>query len=809
MTELPGARVGIVTPSLLTHGGTEVYLQQLARVQRGLGLAVQYFTQDAPGSVTEFEGFPVEACGDLLSEAMSPVSWFQRASGVAKLATRIAASADWVELHRLAPLDLMRALHGRVRQLLFVHTPELTCPALGRYLARSGRCCDRAPGSGCLGVNAFENCMSTADGTPFPAKQRLRAFTRGPASRMAAALADGCVFNSAAMARLFAHTIGSPRRSLVLNPPLFVPVADTARKTNRLLYVGSLHDAKGCADAVHAASSISGSELHTHGDGVSRGELKELARQCGANVLFHGWSKPESLARAYAEAACLLVPSRLFEAWGMVGPEAIAQGCPVAAYDVGGIREWLDPQFGEVVPAGNVAALAAAARRQLDRHQAGLDTSTWRAQAEARWGMSTFARAYASAVRALSSPPALSSVGHLPASRPATSTRRVVASAVQTLERARTAVAGLAQALLFRPPGLSASRILVYRIGTIGDHACAMPALSAIRARYPQAEITLACEARDTEPWPSRLGFDRELGFKIEPYATAAELKSLVHKVDPETLYYLAPQPLTLRRALRDALFFRSAGVGAAVGFTAVDPPAWSAQAMQPWHVSSPAALRLLEACRLQPAAPTKPKPHPQGIAAGCVAFAPAGKTPVQRWPEARYLELARMAQADGYVPVWLGDEHDAVRMAEAGELPGLNLMGQLSPEQLADTLSDTLAVVSNDTGIAHLAALRGAPLLEIASARENVGAWDPWGTAPVTVLRRAMTCEGCRLTECADTACMLWISVEEAWIALRKLLAQKKSGIHGAGPANMAANAESPSFLPVSKPAARNSAGE
>lgn len=400
MVELPGTRVVIVTPSLLTRGGTEVYLQRLARVQRGLGLSVRYFTQDAPGSITEFEGFPVEACGEVLSEGMSPAAWFRRASGVARLAARVAESADWVEFHRLAPLDLMRALHGRVRQTLFVHTPELTCPALGRFLQRSGKPCDRAPGPGCLGVNAFENCMSKPDGTPFPAMQRLRALTRGPVTRALAAIADLVVFNSASMRDLFLATTGAAVRSAVLHPPLLLHPASCARMPNRLLFVGRLSRPKGAQDAVRAAALVPGSELHIHGEGEDRPLLEALARQHGVHTVFHGHSDDEALAQAYAGASCLLVPSRWYEAWGMVGPEAIASGCPVAAYDSGGIREWLGLEHGRAVPVGDVRALAQAAQEQMART---IDASRWSAQADARWGMGAFERGYQSTLAAKAS----------------------------------------------------------------------------------------------------------------------------------------------------------------------------------------------------------------------------------------------------------------------------------------------------------------------------------------------------------------------------------------------------------------------
>ena len=47
---------------------------------------------------------------------------------------------------------------------------------------------------------------------------------------------------------------------------------------------------------------------------------------------------PERLASLYRRAACLVFPS-LYEGFGLPPLEAMASGCPVAASDLGAIRE--------------------------------------------------------------------------------------------------------------------------------------------------------------------------------------------------------------------------------------------------------------------------------------------------------------------------------------------------------------------------------------------------------------------------------------------------------------------------------------
>jgi glycosyltransferase involved in cell wall biosynthesis len=67
------------------------------------------------------------------------------------------------------------------------------------------------------------------------------------------------------------------------------------------------------------------------------------------------------------------MPSRWQEPFGIVGPEALAAGTPVVAWDSGGIREW---HQGELVPWGDVVGLARVLRTavgQQAREAAGLD----------------------------------------------------------------------------------------------------------------------------------------------------------------------------------------------------------------------------------------------------------------------------------------------------------------------------------------------------------------------------------------------------------------------------------------------------
>lgn len=82
------------------------------------------------------------------------------------------------------------------------------------------------------------------------------------------------------------------------------------------------------------------------GDGPDRPSWERMARRLraadpGVVVEFLGWVSGRRLGTLWADCDLAVVPSLWPEPFGMVGPEAALRGVPVAAFAVGGIREWL------------------------------------------------------------------------------------------------------------------------------------------------------------------------------------------------------------------------------------------------------------------------------------------------------------------------------------------------------------------------------------------------------------------------------------------------------------------------------------
>jgi heptosyltransferase-2 len=123
---------------------------------------------------------------------------------------------------------------------------------------------------------------------------------------------------------------------------------------------------------------------------------------------------------------------------------------------------------------------------------------------------------------------------------------------------------------------------------------------------------------------------------------------------------------------------------------------------------------------------------------------------PAKRWPDAHYAVVANKWLDEGG-QVWLfGSKNDftvceQIKSATQGRC--INLAGQTTLGEAIDLLSESSAVVSNDSGLMHIAAALNKPLVAV------YGSSDPRFTPPqadqVRVERLGLSCSPCFKREC------------------------------------------------------------
>ncbi|MEO8465860.1 MAG: lipopolysaccharide heptosyltransferase II [Gammaproteobacteria bacterium] len=145
-----------------------------------------------------------------------------------------------------------------------------------------------------------------------------------------------------------------------------------------------------------------------------------------------------------------------------------------------------------------------------------------------------------------------------------------------------------------------------------------------------------------------------------------------------------------------------------------------------------------------------------------------------KRWPAARFAELARWLAGGGTNVIVLGSAKERPLgdeiAAAAGQSRVRNLCGTTSLADVIDLAAAADAAVSNDSGLLHVAAASGTPVVAI------YGSSSPELTPPLTasaaVVYLGIECSPCFERECplGHLRCLTEISVERVEAALAQL---------------------------------------
>jgi heptosyltransferase-2 len=156
------------------------------------------------------------------------------------------------------------------------------------------------------------------------------------------------------------------------------------------------------------------------------------------------------------------------------------------------------------------------------------------------------------------------------------------------------------------------------------------------------------------------------------------------------------------------------------------------------------------------------------------VVFCPGAEYgPAKRWPEAHFAELARELGAQG-LRVWMiGSANDAPvceAIARASGGTATSLAGRTTLEEAIDLVARASCVLSNDSGLMHVAAALGRPLVALfgSSSPEHT----PPRAAGARVVWLHIECSPCfaRVCPLGHFRCMNGISVPRALEEIRAL---------------------------------------
>lgn len=145
-----------------------------------------------------------------------------------------------------------------------------------------------------------------------------------------------------------------------------------------------------------------------------------------------------------------------------------------------------------------------------------------------------------------------------------------------------------------------------------------------------------------------------------------------------------------------------------------------------------------------------------------------------KRWPEEYYAELAKQKLAAGWQVWLLGSPKDkavTTRIMDLTDHGCVDLAGRTNLEDAVDLLAVATAVVSNDSGLMHVAAAVNRPL--VAMYGSSSPAYTPPLTANAVIQQLSLPCQPCFKRECPlqHHRCMRDLSPAQVAKALAELV--------------------------------------
>ena len=343
-------------------------------------------------------------------------------------------------------------------------------------------------------------------------------------------------------------------------------------------------------------------------------------------------------------------------------------------------------------------------------------------------------------------------------------------------------------------------KVLIYRLGSLGDTVVALPCFHLIARSFPKAErVLLTNFPVHTKAAASAavLG-DSGLIHGTMRYTVGTrrigELLRLAREIRrfrSDVLVYLMPlRPWNDVR--RDRIYFRLAGVRRIVGLPTEQDLTR--------RLDAATGLYEQEAVRLARAIAELGDAHAEDLAnwdlglneaersAAAQALAPLQgrrvlvcapgcKMQANDWEQERWRALlGRLYRRyPSYGLAMAGAEEDAaVCEYSALDWDGakLNLAGRLSPRESAAVFAKAAVFVGPDSGPKHLAACMGVPCVCAFGARNLPGVWFPPGERN-QIVHHPPECSGCGLETCIEMEkkCIRSVTVEEMEQAVGRVL--------------------------------------
>jgi lipopolysaccharide heptosyltransferase I len=338
---------------------------------------------------------------------------------------------------------------------------------------------------------------------------------------------------------------------------------------------------------------------------------------------------------------------------------------------------------------------------------------------------------------------------------------------------------------------ISARRVLLLKPSALGDIVHALPVLSALRIRFPEAHIAWVvnrCYAEILHGHPDLsavLAFDRRGAWtRVLPLAAKLTRGNFDLVIDLQGLFRSAVMALTTRAPRRIGL--ASAREYSHLVYTDIVPDFGGLHAVDRyWRIAEalgvgnhPKRFRIpiSDVAQAWAAKQLEAMPRPR------LAIAAGSRWATKRWPAAFFSQLAAYAQRRfGCSAILIGTTDEvAISRAIRVKLPGraLDLTGKTTLPQLAAVLSHCDCALANDTGPMHLAGALQRPIIAPYTCTK-AHLHGPYGKTGAVESR--VPCQGSYLTHCGRMDCMRELTPDRLQPVLDEVFTRWAATCHSA----------------------------
>jgi ADP-heptose:LPS heptosyltransferase len=357
------------------------------------------------------------------------------------------------------------------------------------------------------------------------------------------------------------------------------------------------------------------------------------------------------------------------------------------------------------------------------------------------------------------------------------------------------------QKLLYSNPP-APSRVLIFRTGSLGDNLCAIPAMVAIRRKFPNAQLDILTNAGKTNLVTLDKLLDSSIYDSLIDYLGQGikKLFPLLRKNKYGLVIYLPQTDSSFFRLIRDLLFFRFVSAG---GFGWEKATIHFFRRTQEKFIFFQNETTRLNHLMEKNGITVRENKFPLNIheedgllvnelfrknfldkKEKNIAMVVGAKRPQNRWPLVYFKEVIDYFSKE-YNIIIIGGPEDRILTEPFQTMENVfDFSGLLTPIQSALVFKKCLLTLSNDTGPMHLSYVMETPTVALFSSRDFPGKWFPPENKFNKVFRTEnVSCSICLSEICPNNAiCIKAINPKEVINGMCALIALLKTEYANSG---------------------------